>query len=532
MGLFDSLIEMTIDDIKRNTYRRVLYVHSIISINQNTCNRVELWPDSIDTVGVFAPHALTKIIYKLFQIENAITIENAYNDLFSSYLQTSSYNHACMKSEDTKALLLRFTDIYVELNDRYVELHQSLALIYSNLYDVISAGDCNYLLLGSFAAIIATNAVVKSDDDDSTLAWRKELSDNSLLLAENFETMNENDMVGPVHDTIRSTFKHIVDVQQNTTNDFNWLSEWSHMAEDLVIDLMSRVYNNNTEGSIKATVLLKKIMKDSVLTVTRFSRFNTLYENYKAFGRVLTDEIISEPNPVQYRDFDNIITIEDFCITDSNKNNTTVLESTNITFKAKQFVQIEGASGMGKSLIVLSCVLLGRCPDNFIISGRRRLFDNQAIDPNYSDIKHMITHLECTKNIIPQFTIYENLCINIQMTEDRKETLGKYLSEFNLTHLCEKMDQLVTTCSMGERQRIQLVRMILIDRPIWILDEALSNIDNVGAVNCLHTIRKIQQSKNKTVLYISHIQSVAENMIDYHIILKRRAHGSIYISTY
>ena len=273
-------------------------------------------------------------------------------------------------------------------------------------------------------------------------------------------------------------------------------------------------------------------MRDCTGLITRFGTFNTAYESYKNFCNVLTDEIIPEPNPVQYNDFDNLITLENFGITDSNKDNTTVLEPTNITFKAKQFVQIEGASGMGKSLIVLSCVLLGRCPDNFVITGRRRLFDNQAIDPNYSDIKHMITHLECTKNIIPQFTIYENLCINIQMTEDKKKELDKYLSEFNLDHLREKMELSVTTCSMGEQQRIQLVRMILIDRPIWILDEALSNIDNAGAVNCLHTIRKIQQAKNKTVLYISHIQSIAKDMIDYHIILKRRASGSIYISTY
>ena len=532
MGLFDNLLEMTLVDIKRNTYRRIIYVYTIVCINQHIGNRVELWPDSIDTVGVFAHHVLTKILYGMFEIENAITIENSYNDLFSSYLQTSSHNHVRMKSEDTKALLLRFTDIYVEVNDRYVELHQTLALIYTNLYEAISSGDYNVIVIGGCAVLIAANVIVKSGYAENTLGLRKILTDNSLLLAENFETMNENDMVASIEKTITDKFKEIVDLQQNKVNDFNWLSEFTRMTEDLMINATNRFFKENSAEGIKANVLLKKIMKDSVLATTRFSKFNRVYENYKAFGRVLTDEIIPEPNPVQYRDFDNLITLENFGVRDSNKDNTTVLEPTNITFKAKQFVQIEGASGMGKSLIVLSCVLLGRCPDNFIITGRRSLFDNQAIDPTFTDIKHMITHLECTKNIIPQLTIRGNLCINIQMTEDKKKELDKYLSEFNLDHLREKMELSVTTCSMGEQQRIQLVRMILIDRPIWILDEALSNIDNAGAVNCLNTLRKIQQAKKKTVLYISHIQSIAKDMIDYHIILKRRASGSIYISTY
>ena len=56
--------------------------------------------------------------------------------------------------------------------------------------------------------------------------------------------------------------------------------------------------------------------------------------------------------------------------------------------------------------------------------------------------------------------------------------------------------------SGGQRQRLCLARALLADTPIYIFDEATSNIDMESEEMIMDVIREL--SKTKTILFISH----------------------------
>lgn len=56
--------------------------------------------------------------------------------------------------------------------------------------------------------------------------------------------------------------------------------------------------------------------------------------------------------------------------------------------------------------------------------------------------------------------------------------------------------------SGGERRRLALVRLLLLDRPVWILDEPLAGLDDVSASAVMALLD--EESKRRTVLQVSH----------------------------
>lgn len=65
------------------------------------------------------------------------------------------------------------------------------------------------------------------------------------------------------------------------------------------------------------------------------------------------------------------------------------------------------------------------------------------------------------------------------------------------------------TLSGGERQRIALARIFLLDRPILILDEALSSVDKKTQYLILDAVKKISQGR--TVLMVTHKIEIAKD---------------------
>lgn len=95
--------------------------------------------------------------------------------------------------------------------------------------------------------------------------------------------------------------------------------------------------------------------------------------------------------------------------------------------------------------------------------------------------------------------------------------------------------------SGGQRQRLALARALLFDTPIYIFDEATSNIDMESEEMIMNVIREL--SKTKMILFISHRLSnvvdsdciymmkdgiVAEEGTHEHL-MRKKVHTSIYL---
>jgi ABC-type transport system involved in cytochrome bd biosynthesis fused ATPase/permease subunit len=100
-------------------------------------------------------------------------------------------------------------------------------------------------------------------------------------------------------------------------------------------------------------------------------------------------------------------------------------------------------------------------------------------------------------------SLIENLCpVELKNFSEVKEALEKV----NLGHFTKRLGEAVqeyaNNFSGGEKRRLALARIILLNRPIWILDEPFAGLDSA---NVLHLENLLEtESKTRLILCISH----------------------------
>lgn len=178
-----------------------------------------------------------------------------------------------------------------------------------------------------------------------------------------------------------------------------------------------------------------------------------------------------------------------------------ILKGIDLRIPRETFVAIAGESGCGKSTV--ASILMGR---NRGYKGTIRIGDIELSDIAESSLMQNITYISHNSYLF-QGTIRENLLMgNPNATEDEmwavleQTNLAAFLrSEEGLdTKLAEKASNL----SGGQCQRLALARALLHDSPVYIFDEATSNIDVESENDIMEQILLLARKKN--VLLISH----------------------------
>ena len=178
-----------------------------------------------------------------------------------------------------------------------------------------------------------------------------------------------------------------------------------------------------------------------------------------------------------------------------------ILHGVNMAFPKGSFTSIVGESGCGKSTI--SRILMGRNKNytgSITIGGKElRELSEASLMENFTYISH--------QSYLFKGTVRDNLlmgCPNAtekQMWQvlDRVNMAAFLQSENGLdTQLSEKASNL----SGGQCQRLALARALLHDSPVYIFDEATSNIDVESENDIMKEIHTL--AKSKTVILISH----------------------------
>lgn len=159
-----------------------------------------------------------------------------------------------------------------------------------------------------------------------------------------------------------------------------------------------------------------------------------------------------------------------------------VLENLNLNIKSPGMYLITGASGVGKTTLFN------------IISGNDRDFKGQ-LKVDY-DIAQVVVDLKLFENL----SIYDNLKI-----VNKNGDIDYYLDLFKLKEL-KKVP--VKYLSGGEKQRVALIRCLLMETPILLLDEITSSLDDDNAKLLLQVLQGLSQEK--IIAIISHDQRFNE----------------------
>lgn len=178
-----------------------------------------------------------------------------------------------------------------------------------------------------------------------------------------------------------------------------------------------------------------------------------------------------------------------------------ILKGMDLRIPRGRFVAIAGESGCGKSTV--ASILMGR---NREYKGTIRIGDIELSDIAESSLMQNITYISHNSYLF-QGTIRENLLMgNPNATEDEiwavleQTNLAAFLR--NEEGLDTKLAEKASNLSGGQCQRLALARALLHDSPVYIFDEATSNIDVESENDIMEQILLL--AKKKSVLLISH----------------------------
>ena len=178
----------------------------------------------------------------------------------------------------------------------------------------------------------------------------------------------------------------------------------------------------------------------------------------------------------------------------------TTLENINMIFKPGTKTALVGESGSGKSTIIK--LILGL---NSNYSGSIK-YDNFNIDSIPTREMAKITTLITNDSYLVKGTVREHLSVRKNITE---EEMYSALEKVNLRDFVEEHGGLdyelaigAANLSGGQKQRLLAAKAILKDSYLYILDEAVSNIDDYSKEIVLNAFDSIKEGK--IIIVISH----------------------------
>jgi len=196
----------------------------------------------------------------------------------------------------------------------------------------------------------------------------------------------------------------------------------------------------------------------------------------------------------------------------------TTLENINMLFKPGTKTALVGESGSGKSTIIK--LILGL---NSNYSGSIK-YDNLNIDTIPTREMSKITTLITNDSYLVKGTIREHLSVRKNITE---EEMYNALEKVNLRDFVEEHGGLdyelaigAANLSGGQKQRLLAAKAILKDSYLYILDEAVSNIDDYSKEIVLNAFDSIKEGK--IIIVISHDLETVTNADNIYVLKDKK----------
>lgn len=178
-----------------------------------------------------------------------------------------------------------------------------------------------------------------------------------------------------------------------------------------------------------------------------------------------------------------------------------ILHGVSLSFPQGSFTALVGESGCGKS--TLASIFMGRSKG---YTGSVRVGETPLSEISETSLMEHITYISHNSYLF-QGTVRENLLLGDPDASD--DRLWQVLNQVNLEGFLRSEQGLDTklleqgsNLSGGQRQRLALARALLHDSPVYLFDEATSNIDVESENDIMEQIHAL--AGKKTVILISH----------------------------
>ncbi|MGC2774049.1 MAG: ABC transporter ATP-binding protein [Bradyrhizobium sp.] len=187
----------------------------------------------------------------------------------------------------------------------------------------------------------------------------------------------------------------------------------------------------------------------------------------------------------------------------------------NLSVAKGEFISLLGPSGCGKTTTLQ--MIAGLVEPT---SGRITL-DGRDITHEKPDRRGLGIVFQ-SYALFPHMTVAQNVSFGLEMRKvARAERETRVKQALALVQLAALADRYPRQLSGGQRQRVAVARALVIDPPVLLLDEPLSNLDAKLREEMQFELRGIQQRVGTTTIMVTHDQSEALSMSDRVVVMEQ-----------
>lgn len=186
------------------------------------------------------------------------------------------------------------------------------------------------------------------------------------------------------------------------------------------------------------------------------------------------------------------------------ENGVVALQDMSMQIPEKQRTVFFGPSGCGKTTLLR------------MIAGLESITSGNIRIPPSLKISFMFQN----DRLLDALSVKDNIAYGIDQRTLSKSNLARKVEDTaRLVGVASILEQKCKTLSGGQRQRISLARALIKEPDLLLIDEGLNSLDQTSKYELIDTLIKLQETKQFTLLYVTHdakeAKKIGQNFIEF-----------------
>ena len=182
------------------------------------------------------------------------------------------------------------------------------------------------------------------------------------------------------------------------------------------------------------------------------------------------------------------------------RGNSLIYKNINFSLSQGELLLIKGANGVGKTTLLSNIV-------NFIDPLEGKINYNGSEIDNHIASQYFL-YIGETNFAYDSLTLNQNIEYWLSIHNVK---FDKYVKDKSVNFFFEdlNLDKKFYQLSFGQKKKLQLLLLMLVNKPIWILDDPFNGLDNKSIIN-VHSLLK-KKLENKGIIILTSHQDINLN---------------------